>query len=156
MEKLYPEACAEITWEYKDSQCSIVKNQNLGHYCGYVRFKKKPLKSEGYDDFATYIPAHGGLTYAKQDKNGYVYGFDCMHPGDKENQNLQNINWLKMHCEYIADAIIDALPYETEYLKNADNEKRSQIIEQYWAKMKTNLSENGNMGVMINLLGGKL
>ncbi len=37
------------------------------HYCGYCTFPNRPVREQGYRGFMTYVPVHGGITYAEQE-----------------------------------------------------------------------------------------
>ena len=79
----YPESKALETWKHDDLVFSIVQHSTLNHYCGYVRFPKKPVREMGYNGILTYVPVHGGITFADSGKDGsMVYGFDCGHCDD--------------------------------------------------------------------------
>jgi hypothetical protein len=82
----YPEDKAGETWRDEGGvQYSIVRHERLNHYCGYCRFIERPVREVGYKGILTYVPVHGGITYANEDEDGMVYGFDCAHAGDEGN-----------------------------------------------------------------------
>ena len=65
-------------------ECSIWRNPNMGHLCGYVGIPKgHPCYGVGYNDMDG-IEVHGGLTYSEVDdkRQWHVFGFDAGHGGD--------------------------------------------------------------------------
>jgi hypothetical protein len=65
-------------------ECSIWRNPNMGHLCGYVGIPKgHPCYGVGYNDMDG-IEVHGGLTYSEVDdaRQVYAFGFDAGHGGD--------------------------------------------------------------------------
>ena len=61
--------------------CEVRRHPSLGHLCGYVHLPKgHELFGIGYYDVDVNI--HGGLTYAEQEGDDWVFGFDCAHAGD--------------------------------------------------------------------------
>lgn len=136
--------------------------RGLGYnwYCGYCQFPKRPLIATGYSEIATYVPVHGGITFAHENSDGsMIYGFDCSHAGDEDNSQLRDTTWLKAECERMAQAIQVASVYEPEYLLAATNEAKAVILYRY----HVNLIDDGinfflgdNLGAMINVMFGKL
>jgi len=151
----YPEAKAEVNWEKERVMYSILKT-TMGHYCGYVRFADKPVKEPGYNGILSYVPVHGGITYAHAEEGGMVYGFDCAHSGDEHNPDVRSISWLKGQCEGLAAGILLAAEYEDSYLlAEGDNEKRAAIIDEFTEKLGGPEVTN-NFGAMLNVLCGEL
>ena len=61
--------------------CSIVRNPRSGHLCGYVKLTTdNDFFGKEYDDIP--LSCHGGLTYASEEGDKWVIGFDCAHYGD--------------------------------------------------------------------------
>ena len=167
--KIYPEDYAEVVWEKDGITYSIVKSgmghycghaRFMGHYCGYARFKERPLKEKEYDGIVTYVPVHGGITFARQDERGFTYGFDCAHAGDEYRPELKDIEWLKKECEKMAIGIKVAKEFEDRYLLAENNEKKAEIIDEYHAKLKEKhgieFKLKDNFEAMLNALFGKL
>jgi hypothetical protein len=67
------------TWWYHVEQqsfsCAIIRNQQLGHLCGYVKLPEGCVISP---DALMSFSVHGGITY---DDDGWI-GFDCAHSQD--------------------------------------------------------------------------
>ncbi len=110
--------------------CLIVRNEVLGHLCGYVGVPKSHiLFGEGYDEVHNRfdVSVHGGLTYAnecrgkvchKSDDGDHVWwlGFDCAHCDDLSPgmQNMyfpagilprgeyRDIEYVREQCEALA------------------------------------------------------
>ena len=84
-----------------------------------------------------WLPVHGGITYAGETEDGgYIYGFDCAHSMDFQDDLLFDIDWLSEHCEDMGRAIEIASKYESKFRKaNKENrlkiahKVRSEIIE---------------------------
>lgn len=155
----YPENQAIVTWKANDLTFSITSCRGM-HYCGYVRFPERPVQELSYFGILTYVPVHGGITYAEMsDDKNMVYGFDCGHVNDESNPNLKNIEWLKTECELMAEAIKIAAKYEDEYLQTSDKE-RADVLQKYYdeteSKFGRGFNPTANFGVMMNLLGGSL
>lgn len=154
---MYPEDVAVETWDYNSIGCSIV-SQDTGHYCGYARFKTRPLIEPGYNGIATYVPVHGGITYAVQQDEGFVYGFDCAHFDSPSNPTM---DWLRQQTELMAQAIcLAAESYEHQYLACNDNECKSAVLEAFHQRMIADgligTDEVLNFGTMLNILSGRL
>jgi hypothetical protein len=65
-------------------ECSIWRNPNMGHLCGYVGIPKgHPCYGVDYNDMDG-IEVHGGLTYSEvaDERQVHVFGFDAGHGGD--------------------------------------------------------------------------
>lgn len=151
----YPESRAEETWAYEGVQCSVLLT-TMGHYCGYARFADKPVKEPGYNGILSYVPVHGGITYAHAGDDGMVYGFDCAHLDDERNPLMRDIDWLKGQCQKMADSIVLAAEYEDRYLMAAgDNTTRAAIIDEFTKKLG-GLEVTDNLGAMINVVCGQL
>ncbi len=77
--------------------CLIVRNERLGHLCGYVGVPKDhPWYGLDYHDLESVVSVHGGLTYADKCDGEHIchvveegeddvwwLGFDFAHSGDK-------------------------------------------------------------------------
>jgi len=153
----YPEAVAVKTWKFEDVECYLVL-QSSGYYCGYVRFPTRPVQEEDYEGILTYVPVHGGITYASnQAEEGMVYGFDCAHSGDEYNTTMLDTEWLTAECEAMARAIKVAAVYEQEYLNaKGDNKRCAEILDSYQETLGRDLDVSDNFGAMINLMTGRL
>jgi hypothetical protein len=149
-------ACAtvEVTWStYK-----------RGPWNGYVRFAKRPVREQGYDGILTYVPVHGGITYANADGKGMVYGFDCAHLGDEPDgdnwEQVNNYEWMRGECERMGMGVLLAATVEARYLLAPSSEEKGEIIDEYhracalWGGGDFELTEN--FGAMLRVLGGDL
>jgi hypothetical protein len=131
---MYPESSAEKTENIGDVKCCLVNLRGQAHryWCGYVIFDKKPLTTNGYWGFPEEIPAHGGLTYAKEREDGsYCYGFDCGHDGDFCNSKLLDTKWLMQHCKDIAKWITDAIPFDKQWNETDSKDEQKNIVKEY-------------------------
>ena len=151
------EQIADVKWQRDDLEFFL--NKLSFHWCGYVRFPTRPLIEQGYSGIATYVPVHGGITFARQEGETMTYGFDCMHSGDETNPKLQDQNWLRAECERMALAIIQAGKFEQDYLLAATDEARSDVLTAYHNALEAEgilFDLRDNFGAMINVLFGSL
>lgn len=152
----YPESEAVKVWTIEDMTFSIVK-QPFGHYCGYVRFPERFVEENDYHGILTYVPVHGGITFARMFGNDMVYGFDCAHADDENDPDLRNIDWLTDECERMAWAIIVAYYYEGVYLEAQSGEERAAVLDLYHDEMRGKgvfFHLDDNFGAMIETLFG--
>lgn len=126
----------------------------MNGYNGYITYHKRPLKEQGYNGIATYIPVHGGLTYAKENKDGsFTYGFDTAHC-DSHKYPIDNIDWIKEQIKIIRDGISLCKKLENKYLlAEGDNKKRAVICQKI---INLQPQQERSFGVAIKLLSGKL
>jgi len=123
------------------------------YYCGYCKFPKRPVKQKGYRGILTYVPVHGGITYAE----GSEYGFDCNHVDDENNPDLQDIAWLKHECERMAYGIKKAAKYEKWYNKAKDSMEKALVLTKFHNSLVKNdikFELTNNFGAMIELCFG--
>ena len=187
MTEMYPECDAEVVWERDGVKFAIVRHnpfqtrfghccgycifpeeqlpeeyrESLGHYCGYCIFPERFLVEQGYGGMVTYVPVHGGVTYAEKREDGSMaYGFDCAHSGDEADPRCRDINWLRKECEDMAEAIKIAGRYERDYLLAQTNEDRAEVIDRYHREVEERLGRKfdlyDNFGTMLNLLAQQL
>jgi hypothetical protein len=156
--KRFPENMAQETWTKGGRECFIVLTK-MGHFCGYVRFKKRPVTETGYKGILNYAPVHGGITFATEDKAGMLYGFDCAHCDDSTNPLVRDLEWLRNECEMMGATVALAAKYEKRYLVAKTSKARAKVIDAYH-KACTNLGAKfkltDNFGAMINLMFGEL
>ena len=155
-QEMYPDSQAFEQWEHNGCVCYLL-HTTMGHNCGYVRFPKKPVKEDGYNGILTYVPVHGGITYAHSNEDGMVYGFDCAHSGDEDNPDVRDTSWLKGQCRLMVNSIALAAEFEDRYLlATGDNAERAAIITEFEEKLGTEVNMSNNFGVMLNVLCGRL
>lgn len=165
----YPESKAVKVWEKDGLTLSVVEHSDMGHYCGYVRFKKRPVREKGYDGILIYVPVHGGITYAEEShpidtvnprNSDWVYGFDCSHSSDWSEFHPEGHNWtleeVIQETEKMAKAISLCGKYETRYLRNISNKGKAKVIDEYHRELGMEFNLQDNFGAMINILSGKL
>lgn len=89
--------------QHAEFEWNVVQN-GMGCRCGYVKVTEKhPWFGMDYND----VPAdvHGGLTFGEPDvhcgkggpDNGFWFGFDCAHAGDRADPALpgcDRLSWL--------------------------------------------------------------
>jgi len=161
----YPESMAVEVWTKDGLTFSVVQHPTMGHYCGYVRFPKRPVREQGYFGILTYVPVHGGITYAEESEDGsMVYGFDCAHLGDWSPYHPEGKQWtleeVKAEAEKMAEGIKCVAKYEKRYLECVTNECKAKVIDEYHKEMKERFGIKfdlkNNFGALLNLLGGEL
>jgi len=144
---MYPEDAAEVVWKRGRVKFAIVRKSLpfVGEfYCGYCIFPKRFLAEKGYGGIVTYVPVHGGITYAEERKDGnMVYGFDCAHAGDENIPELKDIEWLKRECEIMAKSLNIAKKYEKRYLTATNDKEREEIIDEF---LKEVMKRGGTRG----------
>ena len=86
------------TWQYLGYTC-VIKIQQPGFYCGYVKLNHQPIEFDPYD----LLECHGGITFndtfTKPDQylpEGEWVGFDCGHAWDGSDVELA---WEHLHEE---------------------------------------------------------
>jgi len=160
----YPENRAVKVWE-KDGLVFSIVLQPGGYYCGYVRFPKRPVLERGYEGILTYVPVHGGITYAEQSPDGsMVYGFDCSHVDDWTIHSPKGKFWtireVKEEAEKMAIGIKVVAKYELEYLTASTEEERAKVIDRYHRELREKygimFNLRDNFGAMLNVLAGTL
>ena len=99
-------------------------------YNGYVCFPKRPTQETGYNGLLTYVPVHGGITYAEADDTGMVYGFDTMHDRS-EQYPITDPKWIKAQCEVMARGVLLAAELEPEYFAISEDkpQERAAVCE---------------------------
>lgn len=146
------------TWATDGMTFYITQHPKWEHYCGYVRFPKRPTMEPGYSGILTYVPVHGGITYTEDSPDGsVVYGFDCHHASDdqddqhdpgmfearmakfEETKNpadlmpklkVRSRKWLRDQCETMGRCIRICAQHEGLYLaSDGDNEARAKVID---------------------------
>lgn len=163
LSNVYPESVAVACGTFGDLgvSWSLVHNTDVStrHYCGYVRFPKCPMEHQGYDRILTYVPVHGGITYAHGDEYGYTYGFDCAHLGDEKRPELRDENFLQQECWRLAKAIQIAAKYACSYELRTNRQVRAGILDDFADELEKagiKIDYSVNFGVMIKMLSGEL
>ena len=119
---------------------------------GYVVFPKIPTIEKGYCGILSYVPVHGGITYATEDDMGMVYGFDTLHCDSNEYPRTDK-KWIKKQIKIMIRGILKAREVERNYLRCTTNRGKGK-----WAQRVCDINPNNsfNFGQAINLLSGKL
>lgn len=157
-----PEASRK-TWQKDNVTFYIVKNEwnhglTGGHYCGYCQFAKRPVIEQDYNGILTYVPVHGGITYAKEQPDGsMIYGFDCAHWGDDNDARCISKEWLTAECERMALGIQVAAKYEERYLLARELADKAAIIDEMHAELDgLGSGYELSTGAILNLPAGDL
>jgi hypothetical protein len=107
-------------WTYNcenglEFECTIHRNTRSGHLCGYVSLTSdNDFFGKDYDDIP--VRCHGGLTYASEEGDKWVIGFDCAHYEDLQpfytDQSIyggtgtyKNMEFVTEECESICEQI---------------------------------------------------
>lgn len=93
----------------------------MSGYNGYVAFPTRPTVEQGYDGILTYVPVHGGITFADQFDEGMVYGFDTGHC-DSDKVPRTDVEWVKKQIRLMIAGIKEAAKVEKQYLTSKRNE----------------------------------
>lgn len=120
---------------------------------GYVVWPKRPVRERDYDGIISYVPVHGGVTYAHEDETGeMVYGFDTAH-GHSNRFPINDPEWIKEQCEVLDRAIAVASEVELKYLRCITNEGKAK-----WAQKVRNVAPDEELGMSarLNVLRGEL
>lgn len=129
-------------------------------YNGYCRFKSKPVLEPGYNGILSYVPVHGGITFASHKLDVSTYGFDTAHAGDEDNPLVRNVEWVGHQAAVMAMAIKVAAQYEPDYLRFKQRIIRAWVIDRYLNKVKRLLGAEfsimNNFGAMLNVLSGNI
>jgi hypothetical protein len=108
-----------------DYECVIIRNPELGHWCGYCGIPKShPFYELPYQKAETDFDIHGGLTFGEHageryagiftDDKLWVFGFDCAHCDDlmpavplglvvdSDLANYKNQQWVRIETYILA------------------------------------------------------
>lgn len=134
--------------------------QPVEMFTGYCRFASKPVLEDHYRGMLTYVPVHGGITYACHQAGVSTYGYDTNHSGDEGNPILRNTEWLEHQAWVMATGIRVASRYEPEYLRVAAPTCRAALVDRYHREMAKRVGAEflmfNNLGAMLNVLSGRL
>lgn len=131
-------------------------NNPYGGCNGYITFPSRPAKEEGYRGILTYVPVHGGITFASKDKDGggFTYGFDTAHHYSKDVP-ADDPEWIRGQIDIMRRGILLAAEVEDEYLlAEGNDEKRAEICQRVVDVCPDQMLDN--FGISINLLFGRL
>ena len=121
---------------------------------GYLYFEKKPVRKDGYYGLLRWVPVHGGITLAKEEGKGMIYGFDTLHHNSREYPRTSH-DWIKKQIKLMLKGILKAKDVELKYLKAI---RQSTKIK--YAQMVLDVDENHenefSFGAMIGILCGKV
>lgn len=132
-------------------ECWITQGPT-GGLNGYVRFEKRPVRESGCDGILNYVPVHGGITYADEDENGMVYGFDTAHC-NSDQYPLHDPSWIKDQIKVMLDGIKKASEVEETYLLATSNEEKAKLVD---AVLSIAPDAELGFGATINLFSGSL
>ncbi len=151
------EDLAAERWEKDGLEFFLYEHHS--HWCGYVRFPKRPLIERGYHGIAAYVPVHGGLTFAQAENGAMTYGFDCNHLDDERRPELRDRAWLRAECERMGRAISVAANFEPQYLLAATDEQKAAVLDGYHGALEAEgilFNLRNNFGAMIRVMFGNL
>lgn len=108
----------EVSKEYKGCKL-VVKLQDMGHRCGYVRvpdelvdiFREKGYNEYGVGVLADSFDVHGGVTFdrfVRPDESylpqeGYWIGFDCAHCDDSQDVDAVLKHFGPKQADFVRD-----------------------------------------------------
>ena len=130
-------AAKSPSYDYKEEYPSFV-NKHVGHLNGYCEFPKKPVRENDYSGILSYVPVHGGITYANAEEGGkMVYGFDTVHAGDDEGHpEFKDPDWILEEAKRMAIAIQTCAKYEYRYLRCITNKGKAKVIDSWREELK--------------------
>ena len=148
-------AQAQEICQIEGHECWIVPPGKMSDYRGlngYAVYPQRPVREQDYGGVITYVPVHGGITYAEEDSLGMVYGFDTAHC-DSEQFPRNDPEWIKEQLACMIRGIAVAAEVEPAYLLAATNEEKADLCARI---CKVQPEQKLNFGTMINLLCGRL
>ena len=119
----------------KDRLCVIRVESSYkgGYFCGYVVFKNDEIPESWIGNYDAsglqYLNVHGGLTYAKQEGDWSVFGFDCAHAHDDEDVKLQDADYVMSLVEQMESQMKVLATKHRDFLK-ADKEGKIKILDE--------------------------
>jgi hypothetical protein len=130
-----------------------ITNSKYGGLNGYVSFSKQPTIENGYSGILTYVPVHGGITYAEKKEAGMIYGFDTAHC-DSEKYPRNDKKWIKKQIKKMIDGIKMASKIEKKYLAAKTNKEKAKYAQMV---LDTDQEKENqyNLGIGINILSNK-
>jgi len=120
-------------------------------YNGYVSLPKRPVREKGYSGILTYVPVHGGITYAQEDELGMVYGFDTAHHNSNEFPKKDG-DWIQHQCAIMLNGIAKAAEVEKNYLRCVSVQGKAKHAQ---AVIDVIPNYDGNFGINLNIMAGK-
>jgi len=104
-------------------ECIIRRNTRGGHLCGYVTLTPdNDFFGKDYDNIP--VHCHGGLTYASDEGDKWVIGFDCAHYGDLQpfwsNQEIYGSNGTYKDMDYVSkecESICEQISEKSKYIR---------------------------------------
>lgn len=137
-----------------DSEAGFLnKIPNGFRYNGYVLFPQRPVIERGYEGILSYVPVHGGITYAEEDSEGrMMYGFDTAHY-DSSNYPIDDKSWIEEQIGIMTKGILIAAKVEKKYLRAFTDRGKVKCISKV---LEVNLENYWNLGAALNVLSGKL
>lgn len=142
---------AIVSGEVEGQQWFIVPGPLEG-LNGYAVFEKRPTIETGYRGLLNYVPVHGGITFARQYDDAFVYGFDTAHC-DSEEKPRTDPEWIKGQIAVMVRGIKLAAELEPQYLLAKTNDEKAPLCQQIYDLQP---AEAQNFGVMLHLLSGEL
>jgi hypothetical protein len=124
---------------------------------GYVAFPKRraPHIPPGTGSLTSYIPVHGGVTYASKDSFAAVWGFDTMHSGS-EHEPRGDKDWILANCVILYRGLLLAAKLWPEF-RRAGRDRRMVLAQQLLDLIPEQpLMEKLGFEALINLMCGKV
>jgi hypothetical protein len=138
--------------KYREIEMHLVPGP-LGTLNGYVIFPVRPVREKGYDGILSYVPVHGGITFAKQEGVEMAYGFDTAHHNSRDYP-IGDHEWLWSECRKMVDGILKAKELEDAWDGEEDKEKQVALAQQVYDVAPC---DGGfHLGIMVNMLCGRI
>ena len=133
-------------------ECYIVPSPCWIGFNGYALFPKRPVREVGYAGIISYVPVHGGITFAHECDDGIIYGFDTGHC-DSGEYPINDKDWIKGQITIMIQGIKLAATLEDKYLRCKTNKGRAKYADKL---LDLQRDQSRSFGVCLNLLSGKL
>lgn len=146
---MYPFSEAILT----DGNCCVVRCRE--HLCGYVQLAHEAIPAEWWGSYDApglqFLAIHGGPTYAKDTPEGAIFGFDCAHAGDADNDRLQIPEYVMELTYQMRDQLLALAARHAEF-SCVNRAGKAAIIDEITAT--ATLTAEMGLGGMIQLLCG--
>jgi hypothetical protein len=125
------------------------------HLCGYVAIPKVKLPKSWHGNYdgpgLQYLNVHGGLTYAEIRGSYCIFGFDCAHAGDEENEDMYNPEYVMKLTEQMEEQIMSFAAIYPEWYASSD-EERIAMLQKIRDSAET--QEHLGFGALIDMMSG--
>jgi len=126
---------------------------------GYVAFPKRaaPKLPAGTRDILSFIPVHGGVTYACKDSYMAVWGFDTMHYRSEQVPRTERA-WILAQCRLLYTGLLVAAEFYPKWSRAGQDErcKMADWLLQLVDDERVGTLDRLNVTSMLSLLTGRI